>query len=231
LSPDGTVAKPRVAHPWSGAIFSISPLVYVLLYAFLPDYVPPAFCPSGTFISGHMGSQVGLLGILLVFPSWFILVFCVGARSRNMKGSVIRSRLYNVIEKHCVGFMITAFCGLLVSLIGWVGYAASYYCATPNTILLHPDVLNPAHVLSWNDVEVVRARCWAGSRSPWQGGFSLSFIDGEEILLRLGTRAAARNAYYDRIRASLAGKVYQYDASGIGKCPRDVYPLFANWRN
>jgi hypothetical protein len=196
-SPDGIEAKSRAIHPWRFVAFSIGCLLSIFLYLFLPPYVPAAFCPSGTFISGHMGSKLGILGCLLIFPSWLALTISAGVRSRNMKGAVTRSRLYKLGERRSVEFMIAAYCGLLVSAIVWVGYAGSYYCATPNAVVLHSGALKPAQVLSWSDVEVVHARCWAGSRSPWQGGLALSFANGEEILLRLGTRAAPSNRYYD----------------------------------
>lgn len=230
-SPVSDVEKPRGTHPWRVVVFLIGSLVYMFLYLFLPPYVPAAFCPSGTFISGHMGSELGVLGFFLIFPSCFVLAIAAGVRSRNMKGPATRSRFYKLAERRTVEFMIAGYCGFLASVIVWVGYAGSYYCATPTALVLHPNALKPAQVSSWSDVTVVRALCWAGSRSPWQGGFSLSFADGEEILLRLGTKAAARNRYYELIRASLAGKSYEYDASDIGKCPRDVYPLFTNWKN
>lgn len=230
-SPGSDVGKPRGTHPWRVVIFSAGFLLYMFLYLFLPPYVPAALCPSDTFMFGHMGSELGILGFFLIFPSCFALALAAGVRSRNMKGSATRSRLYKLVERRTAEFMIAAYGGLLVSVIIWVGYAGSYYCATPNAFMLHPSALKTAQVRPWSDITVVRALCWAGSRSPWQGGFSLSFADGEEILLRLGTKAAARNRYYELIRASLAGKSYEYDASDIGKCPRDVYPLFANWKN
>jgi hypothetical protein len=182
-------------------------------------------------MSGHMGSEIGIFGFFLIPPSCFALAFCAGVRSHNMKGSITKSRTYEVIEKRSLEVMIAASCGLLASTILWRGYAASYFCATPDITLLHPSVLERAQSYSWNDVKTVHAVCWASSRSPWQGGFALSFGDGAEILLRSGTNDAARERYYGEIKASLAGKIYHYDASGIGQCPGDVYRLFASWPN
>lgn len=230
-SPGSAGGKSRGTHPWRVVLFSACSLLFMFLYLFLPPYVPAAFCPSGTFISGHMGSELGVLGFFVIFPACFVLAITAGVRSRNIKGPATRSRLYKLVERRTVEFMIAGYSGLLASVIVWAGYAGSYYCATPTALVLHPSALKPAQVRSWSDVTVVRALCWAGSRSPWQGGFLLSFADGEEILLRLGTKAVARQRYYDQIRGSLAGKSYEYDRTGIGQCPRDVYPLLANWKN
>jgi len=209
--------KTQSRRLWSAASLMIGGWVLFFAYPFVPSYLRGALCPRDTFLTGPIGSEIGEVGDFLILPSFFILVFLAVS---------IRS---SWITRHSVSVTIIALCALLLSAILWINLTFSFYCATPSTILLHPDILGSYRKFTWDDVRVVQARCWDGSRTRWQGGLNVSLGDGEEILMPFGYRQPRQKQIYEAIRTALQEKIYRYDLSSIKLCTRDVHSMLARW--
>jgi hypothetical protein len=212
--------KTQSRKDWSAASLLSGGLVLFFAYLFVPSYLREALCPRDTFLSGPIGSEIGVVGDLLIPPSFFILALLTPG---------IQSSASSWIKRHSVSVTIIASCTLLLSAILWINLTFSFYCATPSTILLHPDILGSYRRFPWDDVRVVQARCWSGSRTPWQGGLNVSFGNGEEILMPFGYHQQKQKQNYEAIRTALQGKTYRYDLSNIKVCPQDVYSILARW--
>jgi hypothetical protein len=185
-------------------------------------------------LSGPIGTEIDVIGALLLIPSFFILGIVASIRSPLDPTLEANRRLIEWILRYRLLLAVSASCALIIAAILWVKVTFSFYCATPNTIQLHPYPLGPWRNFTWDDVKVVQAKCWAGSRTPWQGGLSLILVDGETILLRFGSghgvhghEAIKRN--YDAIKTALQGKKYQYDTSTIGVCTDNVRRILIHW--
>lgn len=207
---------------WYTPSVLIAGLMLFFAYLLLPPYLRQELCPADTFLSGPIGREIGVVGDFLIPPSFFALAFLAG----NVQSSVS-----SWIKRHRALVAMTASCALLLSAALWINLTFSFYCATPLAVLLHSDVLRTYRKFTWDDVQVVRARCWAGSRTPWQAGFNISFVDGEEILLPFGYRSETRNRNYEAIRIALQRNTYRYDRSEIKACPHNLYAILAHWPN
>jgi hypothetical protein len=215
--------------------FMILGLVLPFAYLLTPPYIQRALCPSDAFIWEHFGSRIGVLGVLLVFPSCFALAFCMASSSVAYSRSPARSaNVWRHIQKYSSVYAFVAVLALTIALVSWLSVVFSFFCATPYKIIFHTGIQDPNREYTWADVTAVHAACWGGSRTPWQGGLTLSFIDGQEALLPLGD---GRGIYgwmevkknYDAIAAALQGKNYVYDLSRVTHCTNNVYTMLLNW--
>jgi hypothetical protein len=212
--------KTQSRKGWSAATLLSGGLVLFFAYLLVPSYLREALCPRDTFLSGPIGSEIGVVGDFLILPSFFILALLTPG---------IQSSASSWIKRHSASVTIIASCALLLSAILWINLTFSFYCATPSTILLHPDILGSHRKLTWDDVRVVQARCLTGSRTPWEGGLNVSFGNGEEILMPFGYRQPRQKQIYEAIRTALQEKTYRYDLSSIKRCPQGVYSILAHW--
>ena len=128
-----------------------------------------------------------------------------------------------------VAIIVAMLCG--VSALIWVNYLESYYCVTPDQILVKTGLLNSTKSKGWQDVRVVRAECGHGRNGLIWTDLRLTFFDGTEITVPLRTNRLSRD--YKTVRAALAGGHYDYHMSETAVpnlCPPTVYPLLTNWR-
>jgi hypothetical protein len=219
----------QMRRAWVAVALLFTGLILLFAYPLAPDYLRQAICPRGTFLSGPIGEEISVLGVILVTPSFFILALATLKPDFQPEHPAT-----NWILRHRLLLSASASCALVIAAALWVNFTFRFYCVTPSAILLHPNPLGQWQNFSWDDVRTVQATCWAGSRTPWQGGQSLILSDGETILLPFGSGRGihgheALKHNYDAIKNALWGKKYQYDTSKIGRCAANVRRLLMRW--
>jgi len=218
VTPNG--AKPGPQSQVLGFFLALLGAVGGTGYIVLPVmlHVRGAFCPPTTFNSGSMASPTTLtVGVFLFIAAFIALVLLSNAfLAVGRRGTI------------GVTFVLAASGCSFVSANLWATYLESYYCVTPGTILLHPNIFKPSRTLTWNDVRSVQAECGFTKRTQW-GRLTLSLSDGTKLGLMLDWHTAVE---YDIIKTALVGKVYSYSvASTVTEriCPPTAYPLLLNW--
>lgn len=189
------------------------PLLFTLLL--MPSRLQPSFCPSDTLVSGHLIGLEVVLGAMLagVGP----LMAGLGFAQHNIKFTPTRQQRFRIVGR--VGWVFTA-----LVLPVWLDGLFTYYCASSDTIAVHPDPLKSPIIYTWKDVSGVQTRCAYG-RGGMSVVFDLRMSDGRTIGLG-GDSWSSLLQNYDHISAALHSVPYHYD-NEASRCPSYLRQVFA----
>jgi hypothetical protein len=218
------------------AVAALGAILFVAS-AVLPALLRNMSCPAGTFLSGPMGPQMGVLIAILVPIVCVALLLAIVPRAA-------RPFLPQLYIRHHLRIWVTVSVLSLLTLMGALAkLSLSYFCATPLAVFVHPDVLRPSRAFLWSDVRSVHARCWvsasvrrrSGHASVLRfAGLDIEFADGEEVSMTLGGGAYFRGFQatlhdFDMVKLSLFQQHYSYQLTDLKYCPAKIYSLFAGW--
>lgn len=205
-------------------------LACTMAYMTLPFFLRQRLCPPSTVWCIASGSVSTILfGMLLIFAAAFVLLVRYGTRFPENQPPRSRrppSALF-VLRHGQVAAIVGVLCG--ISGLIWVNYLESYYCITPDQILIKGGVFRSTRLSGWDGVTVVRADCGRGRGNFLWSNLRLTLSDGTAMTVPLRVDLLDRD--YAIVRSALAGKHYEYRISTTvvpDLCPPDVYPLLAN---
>jgi hypothetical protein len=203
-----------------------------MAYLTLPVLLVRRLCPPATVWSHSSGSPaIIVFGVLLIIVAAGILLVRYGAMFAASQSHQLlqpRSAIF-VLPHRQVAITVIVLCG--ASAFIWVNSLESFYCVTPERILISNGILKSRQLRNWDDVSAVRAECGIGRGNFLWGELRATFNDGTEIELPL--RSAMLRLDYKAVRSALAGKHYKYHLSTTvvpTLCPPSVYELLANWQ-
>ena len=126
-------------------------------------------------------------------------------------------------------------CGSIISSYLYIRSISSYYCLTPDDIVVRTSYLDEVHNYRWNAVKEVHGICWTHDwkREHFLGGsVNLELEGGIELPVNLRADNGTVSPNYRMVKAALAGKAYQYYVNATvtpTACPPNLYPLLWNW--
>jgi hypothetical protein len=212
------VPAPKKKVPVAVALLAVAPPVPVMiLLALLPGWLQPGFCPDGTLVAGHL-LGAGIVFGLILSGTGLLLAGIGYLGRRNPELSSARQQKSGIF--FVVGLSLAA-----LSSVAWLDGLFSYYCATPQVIVVHPDPFLGPVTYTWSDVRRVFSGCSYG-RGGMSVEFGLDMKDGRRIGLGGDSwHMLAKN--YALVGAILQLVPYVYDNEGSKRCPLRFRQLFS----
>jgi hypothetical protein len=178
-------------------------------------------CPGETFLARNLtpGLEAGI-GMFL----WFPIIAVGGLLTISPKAKNAGAWLA-LLNRHFSAFVFGPLGALLLSTALILdGGAFSYFCATPDGVLIHPGELFPVEHLSWKSLKTIRPEC----RKMDYGlnvTVDLAFSDGRTITMGDQT---AKQLYenYSAFSSAVRNVPAVYDMSRIGECSKEWHDLF-----
>jgi hypothetical protein len=220
-APETTLAPLSPEQGFPAIVIYVAIVLAGCVYALLPQYGPPLFCPPGALACGALRSSGLLLyGLGLIFGSAAALFIAWRVRLPNTDRPPVDHRQRRKVAAMAAG------CGLAASTVLWADFVRSYYCVTPQDIVLHHGVFASPRVLPWNEVEAVQGSCRKDKYGA-TAGLALSLSNGLQIDVALTSTPSQAT-----IRSALAGRRYAYSLSNTVTpelCPDGVYQALTHW--
>ena len=125
--------------------------------------------------------------------------------------------------------------GAALSAYLYIRSISSYYCLTPDNIVVLTKYSDKVRNYDWSAVKEVHGICWThdGKREHFLGGsVNLELEDGIELPVNLRADNGTVSSNYLKVKTALIGKSYQYYVNATvtpAACPPNLYPLLWNW--
>jgi hypothetical protein len=118
--------------------------------------------------------------------------------------------------------------GFGIAMLSFLFYGAglfSYYCAEPDSIVVHPGPFSTPVIYRWADVQRISTSCTFG-RGGMSTHFTLGMKDSRVIGLG-GDSWPMLKRNFSSVAASLKPVPYLYDNTQTDRCPAQLRQLFA----
>jgi hypothetical protein len=125
--------------------------------------------------------------------------------------------------------------GAALSAYLYIRSISSYYCLTPDNIVVRTDYSDKVRYYGWSAVKEVHGICWTHDwkREHFLGGSVNLELEGNiELPVNLRADNGTVSPNYRMVKAALTGKTYQYYVNATvtpTACPSNLYPLLWNW--
>jgi hypothetical protein len=200
-----------------GMLVLASPMPVMALLMLPIHWLQSTFCPESTIVSGHLDGFELALGAVLIGLGLLLIGVGLVAQT-NTKFTVAKKR--NMLSLAMAGGILVLF-----SFAIWLDDVFSYYCATPNVIVVHPDPFLPSVTYKWSDVQRVSTGC-TFSRGGMSINFNLEMNDNRRIGLG-GDSWSMLKRNYKGIGTLLSQVPYAYDNAEAERCPLSLQQLFS----
>lgn len=178
------------------------------------NYLQRSLCPQDSLVAGHLVGILFAIGSLLLWVA--VSVFLLyGIRWRGRRAGFWSPA---AVRSMCIVIAIPA-------LLAWLDGLFTYYCVTPQAIIVHPDPLLEPVAYSWRDVVRLEVGCTHGRSTSVL--FDLHLKDGRRLGLG-GDSWTMTLANYESVIAALSAATYVYDNERLKGCPPDYWRRFAN---
>jgi hypothetical protein len=193
------------------------PVPVMLLLVLLPLWLQRSFCPANTLVAGHLVGAATAFGAIIVgMALLFGGVGLLGSNNPKLSGER-QQRAHRIA---LIALVLTVPASLM-----WLDGLFTYYCATPQSIVVHPDPFVAPVTYSWSDIRRISVGCQYG-----KGGMSLQFDltmkDGHRIFFG-GDSWSQLAKNYPQVSGILSMSIFDYDTTNVTHCPQRWKDVFA----